>query len=222
MSGAQEHTVNGKRIQFAGDVEGHIGADSNFYLLDLQRCFPPEEPRLWCRGCVVPVDAAAPTALVPSLLEMQATTGVAASGMWQRALVCVAAALTGADSSSSSSAAAADATSGSPVPLKCWSLLGKRAHVVALAAEQGREDVAVNQRLSHLAGRVVRGAGVFLSFYGYDVFVCACLGVPLRIHVCTEGDHAVLRLDNSLLFRVRKGNCSRVDTALECSRLSSL
>ena len=56
--------MKGKRVQFAGDVEGHIGtSDARFYLLDLQRCFPPERPRLCVSAVLVP--AAEGEATVP-------------------------------------------------------------------------------------------------------------------------------------------------------------
>lgn len=35
---------SGKKLHAAGDVEGHQGFDNSFYLLDLARSFPPEDP----------------------------------------------------------------------------------------------------------------------------------------------------------------------------------
>lgn len=52
--------VGGQMLHAAADVEGHEGADSRMYLLDLARAFPPEDPnatlhlsgmlRYRCRG----------------------------------------------------------------------------------------------------------------------------------------------------------------------------
>jgi hypothetical protein len=41
-----EHDVaeSGIRLCSPGDIEGHIGSDSHFYLLDLARTFPAEDP----------------------------------------------------------------------------------------------------------------------------------------------------------------------------------
>ena len=38
------HTVNGVEMYTAGDVEGHRGEDGRYYILDLARSFPPENP----------------------------------------------------------------------------------------------------------------------------------------------------------------------------------
>ena len=38
------HTVNGVEMYTAGDVEGHKGDDGRYYILDLARSFPPENP----------------------------------------------------------------------------------------------------------------------------------------------------------------------------------
>ncbi|CAN0427494.1 unnamed protein product, partial [Discosporangium mesarthrocarpum] len=39
------HQVRGKTLFAAADVEGHEGQDSRrYYLLDLARAFPPEDP----------------------------------------------------------------------------------------------------------------------------------------------------------------------------------
>ena len=40
-----EHHVGGKVLHAAGDVEGHLGTDDKFYLIDLARSFPPEDVR---------------------------------------------------------------------------------------------------------------------------------------------------------------------------------
>ena len=39
-----QHTVNGVEMYTAGDVEGHRGDDGRYYILDLARSFPPENP----------------------------------------------------------------------------------------------------------------------------------------------------------------------------------
>ena len=36
----------GKTLFSAGDVEGHVGLDGRYYLLDLARCQPPEDGQL--------------------------------------------------------------------------------------------------------------------------------------------------------------------------------
>ena len=38
------HTVSGVEMHTAGDVEGHKGDDGRYYILDLARSFPPEQP----------------------------------------------------------------------------------------------------------------------------------------------------------------------------------
>jgi len=40
-----KHVSLGKEIYAAGDVELHMGSDKRMYLIDLARCFPPEDPR---------------------------------------------------------------------------------------------------------------------------------------------------------------------------------
>lgn len=39
-----EHSVNDKRIVGPGDIEGHLGDDGNFYIIDTARVMPPESP----------------------------------------------------------------------------------------------------------------------------------------------------------------------------------
>lgn len=38
------HMINGKELHTAGDIEGHLGTDEKYYLLDFSRVFPPEAP----------------------------------------------------------------------------------------------------------------------------------------------------------------------------------
>ena len=38
------HRINQCEVHTAGDVEGHLGTDGRYYLLDLARCCPPESP----------------------------------------------------------------------------------------------------------------------------------------------------------------------------------
>ena len=38
------HTVKGKTLYSAGDVEIHRISDELYYMIDLARCFPPEDP----------------------------------------------------------------------------------------------------------------------------------------------------------------------------------
>jgi hypothetical protein len=74
----------GKRIQFAGDVEGHVGtSDARFYLLDLQRCFPPVEPSLTCSGELVPTGITAPSKTIEELGALDGTKGVPAAASWK-------------------------------------------------------------------------------------------------------------------------------------------
>lgn len=40
------YSTIGRLIHAAGDVEGHIGDDGKFYLLDLARSLPPENPNI--------------------------------------------------------------------------------------------------------------------------------------------------------------------------------
>eukprot|EP01129_Flabellula_baltica_P000456 TRINITY_DN10464_c0_g1_i1.p1 TRINITY_DN10464_c0_g1~~TRINITY_DN10464_c0_g1_i1.p1 ORF type:complete len:1958 (-),score=323.32 TRINITY_DN10464_c0_g1_i1:16-5889(-) len=40
----KEHIVNGVLLYSAADVEGHLGTDNRFYVLDFSRTFPPEPP----------------------------------------------------------------------------------------------------------------------------------------------------------------------------------
>jgi len=40
----QPHLVRSKMLYGPGDIEGHLGRDGKFYLLDFSRLFPPEAP----------------------------------------------------------------------------------------------------------------------------------------------------------------------------------
>ena len=42
----QGHSVFGTEIHGAGDVEGHLGLDGKYYVVDFSRCLPPEAPTL--------------------------------------------------------------------------------------------------------------------------------------------------------------------------------
>ena len=38
------HIVGGAVIYGPGDIEGHLGLDGNYYVVDFGRTFPPEAP----------------------------------------------------------------------------------------------------------------------------------------------------------------------------------
>ena len=40
----KEHVVMDKTLHCCGDIEGHLGTDGKYYLLDFARLFPPEAP----------------------------------------------------------------------------------------------------------------------------------------------------------------------------------
>jgi hypothetical protein len=48
------HPVDDLIMYTGGDVEVHLGLDNNFYLLDVARVFPPEDPHLYQRFHEVP------------------------------------------------------------------------------------------------------------------------------------------------------------------------
>lgn len=40
----KEHDVNGTKLYGPGDIEGHLGKDGQFYLIDFARLLPPAAP----------------------------------------------------------------------------------------------------------------------------------------------------------------------------------
>jgi hypothetical protein len=49
----KKHTVGRQRVPIIGpgDIEGHLGRDHRYYMLDYARLMPPEEPPIGYRGC---------------------------------------------------------------------------------------------------------------------------------------------------------------------------
>ncbi len=83
--------MGGKHVQFAGDVEGHMGSsDARFYLLDLQRCFPPECPRLAASAVLVYATEDAAIALSRiAALNGGVVVDFKCCLMWLGSVVCV-------------------------------------------------------------------------------------------------------------------------------------
>ncbi len=48
------HIVAGTEIYGPADIEGHVGKDGNYYVLDTARIFPPEQPPRYFQGLIVP------------------------------------------------------------------------------------------------------------------------------------------------------------------------
>lgn len=44
----REHIVSGVKLYSACDIEGHLGTDNRYYIIDLARTFPPESPECTC------------------------------------------------------------------------------------------------------------------------------------------------------------------------------
>eukprot|EP01127_Copromyxa_protea_P014028 TRINITY_DN3850_c0_g1_i1.p2 TRINITY_DN3850_c0_g1~~TRINITY_DN3850_c0_g1_i1.p2 ORF type:complete len:141 (+),score=27.91 TRINITY_DN3850_c0_g1_i1:744-1166(+) len=44
MIGLRDHVINGKTIYGPGDIEGHMGEDGKYYVIDFGRAMPPEAP----------------------------------------------------------------------------------------------------------------------------------------------------------------------------------
>ena len=61
------HRVGPLTLYTAGDVEGHLGTDGRYYLLDLARCSPPESPAL---NPTVPAQSVLYRLLRPELLQL--------------------------------------------------------------------------------------------------------------------------------------------------------
>ncbi len=141
--------MSGKRVQFAGDVEGHVGrSDARFYLLDLQRCFPAEEPSLCTSAVLVPTSSRAAVTPLADVNAMSGRRGVPAKTAWSEVLNAVAPRL-----------------HASPETMRAVPLLDRRAWIVTCAsAEQAHANV--NERLSELAGARIVGDGVLVVFYG--------------------------------------------------------
>lgn len=52
----KKHIVSGTEIYAPADIEGHVGKDGCFYVLDSARVFPPELPPRYFRALLIPSD----------------------------------------------------------------------------------------------------------------------------------------------------------------------
>ena len=69
-----QHTVGQHALYTAGDVEGHVGVDGRYYILDLARCSPPESPAT-AVGAPGPPESALYRLLRPELLQLLKADG---------------------------------------------------------------------------------------------------------------------------------------------------